>query len=448
MTTTEQLTAFLIETRATDFDAAVVERAKHLIIDFISGALGGSQSRVGNILTEYVTMMKTGTEAGVIGNNLRTTAAYAAYLNGVFNHATELESVSKRTSPNPLAVIATSLALGEKADLSGSAVLEGVILGFEIQGRIGGVSLKGVSKTGRISIFNHLGAAAAASKMLKLNLSQTRNALGIAAFQAGGLITNVGTMAHVLELAVSARDGIEAAELAKMGCTSHPDIIETPQGFCDALIGEGGYDLAQMTKDFGRTFQIVDPGISIKKYPCCYRSHRALDALFDIMDEQSLAYDDIDRVTVDLNTYDSYLMKFPEPQTGEEAKFSYPHILAAAILKGRVWLDAFTDESVFSAEYLAARRKVEAVVHPEWPVGRADARNPITVKLKDGRVFSKEYDSPREPDLNQLLDRYRQSADGLLTSDETERSIVLLLDLERLERIADVLHLVCRGTEK
>lgn len=445
MGTTEKLAAFLVETGPDDFDAAVVERAKHLVIDFISGALGGALTKVGNILADYTREMQAHAEAGVIGRNFRTTAAYAAYLNGVFNHATELESVSKRTSPNPLAVIATSLALGEKSDLSGMAVLEGVVLGFEVQGRIGGVSLAGVSKTGRISIFNHLGAAAAASKILKLDLSQTRMALGIAAFQAGGLITNVGTMAHVLELAVSARDGIESAELAKRGCTSHPDIIETPQGFCDALIDEGGYDLTKMTENFGQTFQIVNPGISIKKYPCCYRSHRALDALFDIITEQQVSYVDIDRVTVDLNLYDSYLMKFPEPQTGEEAKFSFEHILGAAILKGEIWLDSFTDESVQDPKYREARDKVDVVIHPDWPVGRADARTPVTLKLKDGKAFTREVETPREPTLDQLLDRYRQAADGLLNSDQTEKSIELLLNLENLKKISEVTRLLCFG---
>ncbi|MFH1160414.1 MAG: MmgE/PrpD family protein, partial [bacterium] len=236
MGTTETLAAFLVETGSGDFPAGVIERGKELLIDFVGGALGGSNTRVGNILADYIKEKGSKPEAGIIGKNFKTTAAYASYLNGVFNHATELESVSQRTSPNPLAVIATSLAVAEKMDLSGAEVLEGLILGFEIQGRVGGVSLKGISKKGRISIFNHLGAAACASKIMKLNVHQTRMALGIAAFQAGGLITNVGTMAHVLELAVAARDGIEAAELAKRGCTAHPDIIEAPQGFCDALI--------------------------------------------------------------------------------------------------------------------------------------------------------------------------------------------------------------------
>jgi 2-methylcitrate dehydratase PrpD len=442
MGVTTELITFLIETRFEDFQKEVVERGKELIIDFIGGALGGSQTNVSKLLAEYVKEKGAKSEAGVIGKNFKTTAAYAAYLNGSFNHATELESVSQRTSPNPLAVISVSLAIGDKMRLSGKEVLEGLILGFEIQGRVGGSSLGGVSKKGRISIFNHLGAAAAASKLMKLNSQQARMAMGIAAFQAGGLIANVGTMAHVLELAVSGRDGIESAELAMKGITSHPEIIETPQGFCDALIEEGGYDLKKMTKDLGKTFQIVDPGISIKKYPCCYRSHRALDALFDLISEHNISYSDIEKVIVDLNLYDSYLMKFPNPETGEEAKFSYPHILGAAILKGRVWLNSFTDESVVDQSYQEAQKKIDVIVHPEWPAGRVDARTPVTIKLKDGRIFSKEINTPREPTIDELLDRYREAANGILRRDPTEKSIDMLLNMEKVKDISELMNLL------
>jgi 2-methylcitrate dehydratase PrpD len=307
---------------------------------------------------------------------------------------------------------------------------------------VGGSSLAGVSKKGRISIFNHIGAVAAASKLMKLDPYRTRMALGIAAFQAGGLIANVGTMAHVLELAAAGRDGIEAAELAKRGATSHPDILETPQGFCDALIEEGGYDIPKMTRDLGKTYQIVDPGISIKKYPCCYRSHRALDAFFDLMAEHHLSYDQIERVVVDLNLYDSYLMKFLDPKTGEEAKFSYPHILGTAVMKGKVWLDSFTDESATDRRYQEARKRVDVVIHPEWPPGRVDARTPVTIRLKDGRSFSKEVQTPREPDLDQMLQQYRQAADGLLAADQTEKSVDLLLNMERVREVSEIMGLL------
>jgi 2-methylcitrate dehydratase PrpD len=397
---------------------------------------------VGDIFTDYVKEMAAKPEAVIIGRDFKTTAQYASYLNGIFNHSTELESVSQRTAPNPLAVIATALALGDKMRLPGSKVLEGLILGFDVQGRVGGPSLKGISKKGRISIFNHLGTAAAASKMMGLDLEQARMAIGTAAFQAGGLLTSVGTMAHVTELAYGSRDGIEAAELARKGFTAHPDIIETPQGFCDALIEEGGYDLEAMTRDLGKTFQVVDPGISIKKYPCCYRSHRALDAYYDLLDEHRIAHGEIEKITVDMNLYDSYLMKFPQPRTGEEAKFSFRHIFGAALLKGKVWIDSFSDEAAADPEYAAARARVEEVIHRDWPPGRVDARIPVTITLQDGRKFTKENASPREPTMSQLSERYREGADGILSAEQTKRSLALLEDMEEAKDFSAIMALL------
>jgi len=446
MGVTETLTGFLLQTNYDDFPPATVERAKTLAIDFVGGALAGCRTHVSNIFTDYVREMSAKPEAVIIGRNFRTTAHYASYLNGIFNHSTELESVSQRTSPNPLAVLATSFSVADKYRLSGKKLLEGLILGFEIQGRVGGPSLKGISKKGRISIFNHLGTTSAASKMMGLTQDQSRMALGTAALQAGGLITTVGTMGHVMELAFGSRDGIEAAELAKKGFTSHPDIIETPRGFCDALIEEGGYDLDAMTKDLGKTFQLVDPGISVKKYPCCYRSHRALDAFYDMVEEHRIAYADIDKVIVDMNLYDSYLMKFPDPTNGEEAKFSFRHIFGAALLKGKVWIDSFSDEAACDRRYIESRQRVEEVVHQDWPPARVDARTPVTIKLKDGTTFTKENPSPREPTLAQLQERYHEAAEGVLTPEQTKQSLDVLLNLEKAGDVSAIMALLVAKT--
>ncbi len=429
---TRQLAEFTVRTGYSDLPDPVVMRAKELIIDYIGGVLSGCRTALAQTFCQYIREIKARPEATVLGSDLKTTAAYAAYLNGAFNHATELESVSQKTSPNPLAAIAVSLSLGEKLKRSGQSVLESFILGFELQGRVGGASLRGISSKGRISIFNHLGAVTAAAKLLNLDADRTRMALGLAAFQAGGLITNVGSSAHVLELAAAGRDGIESAELADRGLTAHPDILETQQGFLDALVESNGYQLEAMTQALGQTYQITDPGISIKKYPCCYRSHRALDALFDMKAEYAFDYDDIEKVTVEMNLYDSYLMKFPQPRNGEEAKFSYPHIMAAAILKGRVCVDAFSDQSIREEEYRRAREKIEIIVHDDWPPGRVDARTPVKVMLKNGRVLHREVQIAREPTHAQLWERFREAAREVIGRNRTEKALDLLMDLDNL----------------
>jgi 2-methylcitrate dehydratase PrpD len=197
-----------------------------------------------------------------------------------------------------------------------------------------------------------------------------------------------------------------------------------------------------MTRDLGKSYQVVDPGISIKKYPCCYRSHRALDAFYDMLDERHIAVAEIDKITVDMNLYDSYLMKFPEPRTGEEAKFSFRHIFGAALLKGKVWIDSFSDEAARDPQYVQARERVEEVIHRDWPPGRVDARIPVTIRLKDGRTFSKENASPREPTPSQLSDRYREAAQGILTAEQTRRSLGLLQDMENADDFSAIMSLL------
>ena len=158
--------------------------------------------------------------------------------------------------------------------------------------------------------------------------------------------------------------------------------------------------------------------------------------------EHNISYEEIEKVMVDVNLYDSYLMKYPNPKTGDEAKFSFPHILGAAILKGRVWVDSFTDESATEDALDKARKKIEVIVHPDWPLGRAEARTPVTLKLKDGRTFSGEVASAREPTMEQLLNRYREAAQKVFTSEQTEKSIEQLLNIEKLKDISELMNLL------
>ena len=111
-------------------------------------------------------------------------------------------------------------------------------------------------------------------------------------------------------------------------------------------------------------------------------------------------------------------------------------------MKGRVWIDSFDDGSAVDPRYREARKRVDVVIHHEWPPGRVDARTPVTIKLKDGRTFSREISTPREPTLNELLDRYREAADGILSRDRTENSIELLLGMDRVKDVSEIMALV------
>src|SRR5258708_35466537 len=93
MGTTEQLVRFLVETAYPHLSTEAGERAKELVLDFARASLGGATSPLGKIVLERIKNVGARTDVSVIGGKFRTTTAYAAYANGVVDHAPELEAV-------------------------------------------------------------------------------------------------------------------------------------------------------------------------------------------------------------------------------------------------------------------------------------------------------------------------------------------------------------------
>jgi 2-methylcitrate dehydratase PrpD len=87
---------------------------------------------------------------------------------------------------------------------------------------------------------------------------------------------------------------------------------------------------------------------------------------------------------------------------------------------------------------------------PIWP-GLADVGpdtefvgNPVTIRTTDGRSYSARVDIPRgDPALpltdDELLSKYRDCGRGQLSPDDIERSVDVILGLERVADIGTVM---------
>lgn len=440
MKVTKQLADFIVNTKLEDIPPPIIQRARELFLDFIGGSLPGTRTTTGKITVDYIREIGAKPESTVIGSGLKTTAQYAAFVNATLAHIPEFEAIGLNYSLNPTSTIAVCLAMAEKLGVGGREALEGLILGHEVQGRIAAGSVASWGKRFDVFKFFHLGCAAAAAKMLKLDSDGARTAISLAVSQAAGLNVQSGTTAHYLDFRVSCRSGIESAILAQKGITAQKDIIEMPRGFCDALVGRGDYDLKLMTKDLGKTFRTA---AYIKKYPCCYINHTAVDALLDLIKKHKISYQEIESVNLDTNEYALQWCQYTDPTDGAQARFSFPHVLGTAILRGKLWLEDFSDESVLHQKYREARSKVKVNVPPDWPKGREGLRFIVTLKLKNGRKLSKEADKDvKELTSEELLDRHRRLCEPYLSSQKIERSIELLGNLEKVKQIATVMEIV------
>ena len=147
--------------------------------------------------------------------------------------ATRATQASSPSTP----VLAAVIAVGDKLTASADEIAAAAAIGIEATARVLAAvdSEEFRARWNVSSAVGVLGAALAVSRLLKLDETRTRHALGIAATQAAGLAHNGGQAMAALETGKAAADAVEASLLAKHGFTSAPASIDGRRGFA-ALI--------------------------------------------------------------------------------------------------------------------------------------------------------------------------------------------------------------------
>jgi 2-methylcitrate dehydratase PrpD len=184
----------------------------------------------------------------------------------------------------------------------------------------------------------------------------------------------------------AAHAGVISARLAAAGFTASPDALEHPLGFLAATSPKGEVDRTSPTQA-GRNWNILGLGLSVKKYPLCYCTHRAIDGALDLLRERKLAADEVKSVTVSTSRRNTKVLRNANPQTGLEAKFSMQFAMASSIVAGRVGLTELTDGFVRRKDIQGLLGKVK--VEPD---DRVDPERPgaapwdlVVIETADGR---------------------------------------------------------------
>jgi 2-methylcitrate dehydratase PrpD len=454
MGATEKIARFIVETDYEDIPRDAVEKAKRTTLDCMGVALAGVAEPVSQTITGYVTKLGGPSQASLFGAGLKVSVPEAALANGVIAHALDYDDCGVKIGHPSVLVLPAVLSLGEHLGASGRDILTAYILGLEIEGKM---ALHADFKLMQARLnhqtwYGSIGAAAACAKLLRFDVPKTRMALGIGANFACGLSANHGSMAGAMAAGNACRNGVIAALMAQEGVTANPDIIEAKNGFYDTLVGRDHYDAERMADGLGNPFYIESPGIGLKKYPSCYHTHRALDGVFQLLGEHRLSDKDIAEVDVGTSERAMRVLAFSEPATPYQAKFSMPYCIAAAVVDHQVTLDTFTAHKMEDRGIVEARKKVHLSFPdvPIWP-GLADVGpdtefvgNPVTIRTRDGRSYRARVDIPRgDPTLpltdNELLAKYRDCGRSQLRPDDIERSVDVILGLEKVRDIGTLM---------
>jgi len=440
---TEALSSFVVKTKLENIPVRAVKNAKATILDCLGVTLAGSREPGVRKLAELVRENGGYPEASVIGLGLKTSTLFAALVNGAMTHVLDYDDSSESMKGHPSgAVLSTVLALGERMRASGKEILEAYILGVEAETKIGSeISIEHYEQGWHATAtLGTIGAVVAASKILKLNTEETRMALGIASSTAGGLRQNFGTMTKPLHVGNAAKNGLVAALLARKGFTADKNVLESPFGFCKTFSKKNEYNFSKISEKLGNPFDVVSPGIIVKKYPCCRSAHAGIEAITHLIKEYEISPEEVKSIKVKVNQEVPGILIHNHPKTGLEGKFSMQFCVAIALLDGEVGLRQFSDKKVLDEGTQELMRKVEMYPDPQLK-GRETV---VTVKLKDGKEYSYKADEkikghPENPLTRQeLISKYQNCARLVLPEKEITQSINLVENLEELSDINEL----------
>jgi 2-methylcitrate dehydratase PrpD len=241
--------------------------------------------------------------------------------------------------------------------------------------------VRGMHSSGTVGTF---GAYAAAAKLLGLNGDNLRSGFGIAASFAAGIRCNFGTMTKPLHVGRAAENGVTAALLAARGFTADPDALDGPWGFY--AVQGGGVSAEKTSQGFGKVWTIVEPGVSIKPYPCGVLTHPTIDLMLKLVTEHDVKPDDIDTVKVYAGTNILNPIRYPIAANHLQAKFSLPAALAMIALARKAGKREFSDEFVASASMQAMQKRITTELDPKIEkLGFDKMRSCIAIWLKDER---------------------------------------------------------------
>jgi len=399
MTLLEEIASRSEKLRYSDIPAEAIEMAKMGILDTFGVMLAGTVEEGSVILRKVLGRQGAEGPATLFGTQQKTSPLDAAMINGMAAHALALDDVTNNLGGHPSSSLLPGLwALAEsRGGVTGRELLLAYVVGFEVMTKLArAVNFyhyeKGWHPSATLGVF---GSTAACAKLLGLEPGKFASALGTATSLASGVKANFGTMTKPLCLGHASRNGLLAALLAEEGMTGSRDALEHSQGFFEVFNGAGNYHAERILETWASPFELVEPGVAIKRYSCCASTHAAIDGVLALRKEHGIDAKNVVSIESWVHPRRIKHSNKPDPRTGLEGKYSVQYILSRAAMDGDVKVEHFTDEAVLDPEVRKFMPRVKPNIHPDAKVGPDEsfyAEVKITTDL--GEAFNTFIDRP------------------------------------------------------
>ncbi len=328
----------------------------------------------------------------------------------------------------------SALAVAEAVGASGAQLLEALVVGLEVGGRIGGAIRRfgrGGANRGQVLVRGHahnaIAGAAAAGRLLRLTPDQMHHAFGIAGYAATVPSLNkfqrspYAPMTKYDHLGAMSRNGVEAALLAQRGFTGDLEVLEGEDGFWRFAGGSEGCDWEHLTRDLGSYWTVRE--MTHKPYPVNLYNQPHVAAVHQIAREHGLRPGDIDEIEIRSSRTGGSLYK--QLCGAIDAYRNQGYMLAAMLYDIRPYRSWHLPETMQRTDLRDLADRVTTKPFRDGEVTSVGnywerwAPVRVTVRAK-GRAFEGGSDYLPELDDPGLIAKFRENVSGFLTESDAK----------------------------
>lgn len=394
LTTTQRIGKFAHGARATHLTPHTREIFKRNILDSVGCAIAALPGKPFKALREQFDEYRGTGSCTLIGGGTTSPDQAALYNSGLVRYVDLLDSyMSPGGLCHPSDNFGAILAAAEHASASGEDFMLALAVAYEIGARI--TAIVPVMAKG----FNHaiqlaISAAAGSGKLFGMDDEQIAHAIAIATVDNVSLScvhSEPVSQWKGFSPGITGMRAVYSASLAKRGFTGPLRLFEGPNG---------------LVRMFDQPLEVnwEDPSLEVvhqtvmKKYCSLIHGQPVLEATLDLKRRNGVHAEDVSEVLCEIfqTGYDiaggGGFGSKDHPQTKEQADYNLKYLIAAALLDDVVGPAQLEPERVRAADAQALLSKVTVRPDAQFSAQYPSALNTrVTIKCKDGRVFSKDH---------------------------------------------------------
>jgi 2-methylcitrate dehydratase PrpD len=429
---------FIHETNWDNLPDEVQAQARRCLLDTLGAAIAGRQTELSHIVHDFAASIYGGSDAQLWFDGRQVSPPGAALANGMTIDSLDIHDgytlVKGHAGAALVPAVMATHALQPQRQGSGQALLVNLVVGYEVALRAG-LALHATACDYHTSgAWNALGCAALTARQTMLDSAQTRHALGIAEYH-GPRSQMMRCIDHPTMLkdgsGWGAMTGVSAGLLARDGFTGAPAItVEAPE-------------VTDFWADLGETWLITEQ--YFKPQAVCRWAQPAIAGALALQQAHHLSVESMQRIRVS-TFYEASRLTCRQPQNTEEAQYSLPFPVAAALVYGQVGPAELNGLTLRDPTVLRLSDQIELVEEPAFSdrfpqerIARVQIETTTGVELDSGEVQAR-WDAVDPPSDTELQEKFRWLASGRISAERAAELEALVWHCADLPEAASLIN--------